>query len=164
MDFENTITPVLDDVCEPPDKDVSFFTTVWSPYRGDEKPLLAEHHVFGVTYDVILIILAWTLALSFVVKSLKEVATSLRSRGRCSWFCSLVLEYQYVVPGILGASTALLIKDTVAGLLGYSYFDVASAIMVGICAGSMSMTVNMIFHSLLGKYLKNAGTSEGPES
>lgn len=80
--------PWQDSTClEVIDKEDLISSLALARYQGADKPLLSEYHVFGIPYDVMIIVLAWTLALSFVTKTLKEIAVNLHSRRR-SWFCA----------------------------------------------------------------------------
>lgn len=149
MDVEQPFS-FLNETCPVKEEDTVSFGTAT---EAVSKPILSDYHVFGVGYDVILVSLGWVLAISFTTKTLRELAAMLRAKQKCSGFCAAVLDFQYLVPGVLGAVSSLALKDIIATMMGYSSFEPMAALCMGISAGALSMNINLLVQQHLTRFL-----------
>lgn len=117
-----------------------------------DKPKLSDYNAFGLGYDVILLAIAYTLAISFVVSAMREIGEHLHGKGKVFNAARAVLESHYIVPVTIGAVSGPFALDLIVRLAGYHYVETSAAIYLGICAGALSSPINAILYRYLDRF------------
>lgn len=136
-------TNYSDEVCELEDYEVSYTVeTVETTEQVVFKPKFSEQEVFGLGYDVILLAIAYTLAIGFVVKAIRDIADHvLTGTTKIDRFVDAVAHSEYLLPVFIGAITGPYAFDLIVQLAGYSHIEPLAGIYLGICAGALSSSL-----------------------
>ena len=125
------------------------------------KPPLSEQQMFGVGYDVILLTIAYTLAIGFVVKAIRDIADNIiTGSSKFDKFLDAVAHSEYLLPVVLGAITGPFAFDLIVRLAEYSHVDPIAGIYMGICAGALSSTVAGVLKRYIRKHEEKIGIAK----
>jgi hypothetical protein len=119
------------------------------------KPKFSEQQVFGLGYDVILLALAYTLAIGFVVNAIRDIAEHVcTGKTKFDRILDAVAHSEYLLPVFLGAVTGPAAFDLIVRLADYSHIEWSAGVYLGICAGALSSSVALILKKYLQKHKK----------
>lgn len=125
------------------------------------KPAFSEQQVFGLGYDVIVLAIAYTLAIGFVVKAVRDIADNvITGSSRFDRVLDAVAHSEYLLPVFLGALTGPFAFDLIVRLADYSHVEPLAGVYLGICAGALSSTVAMFLKGFLKQQKKRLGIIE----
>jgi hypothetical protein len=129
-----------------------------------KKPAFSEQQMFGLGFDVILLALAYTLAIGFVVKAIRDIADNIAiGSSRFDRFLDAIAHSEYLLPVFLGAITGPYAFDLIVRLADYSHIEPIAGVYLGICAGALSSTVAMFLKSFIKKQKEKMGLIEEKE-
>lgn len=115
-------------------------------------PHLSTQRMFGLGYDVIFLILAYTFAISIAVRMFREVTSYVAQREPRFTVVNDICEMRYVLPMFIGGISGLYVWDVIAVLSGYQGMETSAAIYLGISAGALSSWLNETVFKFLSRY------------
>lgn len=127
------------------------FTEV--PSETPKKPAFSDYQIFGLGYDVVFLAIAYTLAIGFIVKAIRDISEHVVvGGGKFDQLLHSFAKSDHLLPVIIGALTGPFVFDLMARLAGYDHMEFLASVYLGICAGALSSSVIAIVESQLKRF------------